>query len=87
MRSLGVTVDERSPSIMRANRFSRGYLEAKRRRMNHSLPDLQLADLQLADLQAAEQPPTEPGDDGEEQAPASRPRPTAEGAVTSRRAP
>lgn len=38
LRRLGVTVDERSPSIVRPNRFSVGYLEAKRVRMNHALP-------------------------------------------------
>lgn len=38
LRKLGVTVDERSPSIIRPNRFSVGYLEAKRVRMNHALP-------------------------------------------------
>ncbi|MFO0616622.1 MAG: GTP cyclohydrolase II [Polyangiaceae bacterium] len=38
LRKLGVTVDERAPSIIRPNRFSVGYLEAKRLRMNHALP-------------------------------------------------
>ena len=49
MRSLGVVVDERAPSIMQPNRYSHGYLEAKRMRMNHSLPAMPLADLPLAD--------------------------------------
>lgn len=38
LRELGVEVDERAPSIIRPNRFSAGYLEAKRARMNHALP-------------------------------------------------
>jgi GTP cyclohydrolase II len=76
MRSLGVVVDERTPSIMRPNRFSRGYLEAKRRRMNHSLPPMPLAELPLAE---------DSSDDEEEAAPASAPRPSA-GAPPSQRA-
>jgi GTP cyclohydrolase II len=39
LRELGVLVDERAPSIMRPTSHSRGYLEAKRARMNHKLPD------------------------------------------------
>jgi len=39
LRRLGVEVDERRPSLIRPNRFSKGYLEAKRRRMNHALPE------------------------------------------------
>ncbi len=39
LRRLGVTVDEQTPSIVRPNLHSRGYLEAKRARMNHALPD------------------------------------------------
>ena len=38
LRRLGVTVDERLDVHIRPNPFSRGYLEAKRRRMNHALP-------------------------------------------------
>jgi len=38
LRNLGITVEERAPSIVRPNRFSVGYLEAKRVRMNHALP-------------------------------------------------
>jgi GTP cyclohydrolase II len=38
LRRHGVLVDERAPSIMRPNRHSIGYLEAKRARMNHALP-------------------------------------------------
>jgi GTP cyclohydrolase II len=37
-RQLGVTVEARAPSIVGANPFSLGYLEAKRLRMGHSLP-------------------------------------------------
>lgn len=39
MRKLGIKVDERWPSHIRPNAFSRAYLEAKRNRMNHALPD------------------------------------------------
>lgn len=38
LRSLGVTVDEQVPSWIRPTAFSKGYLEAKRARMNHALP-------------------------------------------------
>jgi len=38
LRRHGVVVDERVPSIMRPNRHSIAYLEAKRARMNHALP-------------------------------------------------
>lgn len=39
LRRLGVRVDERRPSHIRPNAFSRPYLEAKRERMNHALPE------------------------------------------------
>ncbi len=35
---LGVTVEKRSPVLIAANPFSAGYLEVKRRRMQHDLP-------------------------------------------------
>jgi GTP cyclohydrolase II len=38
MRKLGVRVEARAPSHIKPNRFSQGYLEAKRLRMNHQLP-------------------------------------------------
>ncbi len=38
LRRLGVDVHGRRPSLIRPNQFSRGYLEAKRLRMNHVLP-------------------------------------------------
>jgi GTP cyclohydrolase II len=38
LRSLGVKVDKRIPSHVAANPFSAGYLEVKRRRMQHELP-------------------------------------------------
>ncbi len=38
LRVLGVSVEDRVPSHIEPNAFSRGYLEAKRRRMNHALP-------------------------------------------------
>jgi GTP cyclohydrolase II len=38
LRALGVEVAERLPVLIRPNTHSRGYLEAKRTRMNHSLP-------------------------------------------------
>ncbi len=38
MRALGVDVRERVPVLIRPNEYSQGYLEAKRVRMNHSLP-------------------------------------------------
>ncbi|MFO0607324.1 MAG: GTP cyclohydrolase II [Polyangiales bacterium] len=38
LRALGVEVVERLPVLVRPNVHSRGYLEAKRARMNHSLP-------------------------------------------------
>ncbi len=38
LRKLGIAVDERAPSLIRPNRFSASYLEAKRARMNHALP-------------------------------------------------
>ena len=45
MRALGVTVDERAPSLIRPNQFSKNYLDAKRIRMNHALPDYELLDV------------------------------------------
>ncbi len=39
LRKLGVEVEERKPSHIRPNPFSKAYLEAKRRRMNHALPE------------------------------------------------
>lgn len=39
LRKLGVTVEGRRPSLIRPNPFSKGYLEAKRQRMNHALPE------------------------------------------------
>jgi len=45
MRALGVTVDERAPSLIRPNQFSKNYLDAKRMRMNHALPDYELLDV------------------------------------------
>lgn len=42
MRKLGVVVDERAPSIIRPNAFSKKYLDAKRARMNHALPEYDL---------------------------------------------
>jgi GTP cyclohydrolase II len=38
LRRLGTEVDEQAPSLIRPNRFSASYLEAKRARMNHALP-------------------------------------------------
>ena len=38
LRALGVDVVERLPVLIRPNIHSRGYLDAKRARMNHSLP-------------------------------------------------
>jgi GTP cyclohydrolase II len=38
MRTYGIEVRERVPVLIRPNVHSRGYLEAKRTRMNHSLP-------------------------------------------------
>jgi len=38
LRALGVEVHGRRPSLIRPNAFSRNYLEAKRLRMNHTLP-------------------------------------------------
>lgn len=40
LTGLGVKVDERVSSLIRPNAFSKGYLEAKRQRMNHALPSL-----------------------------------------------
>jgi GTP cyclohydrolase II len=64
LRSLGVSVDERAPSIMRPNLHSRGYLEAKRARMNHSLPDYE--DLvPPSGPRSARGPESRPGHDAE----------------------
>ena len=38
LRKLGVAVDSRLPVLVRANAHSRAYLDAKRKRMRHSLP-------------------------------------------------
>ena len=38
MRQFGMQVESRAPSVVGANPFSASYLEAKRRRMGHSLP-------------------------------------------------
>src|SRR5262249_55718076 len=46
LRALGVTIDARIRSIVKSNPFSAPYLEAKRRRMGHTLPDI----LELATL-------------------------------------
>lgn len=45
MRNLGVAVEARKPSLVGANPFSLGYLEAKRQRMGHSLPPLASGDV------------------------------------------
>lgn len=42
MRKLGVVVDSRAPSLIQPNAFSKNYLEAKRARMNHALPEYDL---------------------------------------------
>jgi GTP cyclohydrolase II len=39
LRALGVDVEDRAPVHIQPNAFSRAYLEAKRLRMNHELPD------------------------------------------------
>ncbi|MGH7280700.1 MAG: GTP cyclohydrolase II, partial [Polyangiaceae bacterium] len=39
MRALGVQVDDRIPIVVEPNTFSAGYLETKRLRMAHDLPD------------------------------------------------
>jgi GTP cyclohydrolase II len=38
LRELGVTVENRVPVLITPNKYSRGYLEAKRARMDHVLP-------------------------------------------------
>lgn len=38
LRSLGVVIDRRAPSLVEHNPFSASYLEAKRLRMGHALP-------------------------------------------------
>jgi len=40
LRSLGVVIDRRSPSVVGHNPFSAPYLEAKRLRMGHALPSI-----------------------------------------------
>jgi GTP cyclohydrolase II len=40
LRALGVVVDDRLPVLITPNRHSEGYLEAKRVRMRHQLPQL-----------------------------------------------
>ena len=42
LRKLGIRVEGRRPSHIRPNAFSRAYLEAKRQRMNHALPDYEV---------------------------------------------
>jgi len=42
LRSFGIAVDERQPSLIRPNAFSKNYLEAKRLRMNHELPSYEV---------------------------------------------
>ena len=42
LRSLGVTIDARLASIVGANKFSAPYLEAKRERMGHEIPELDI---------------------------------------------
>ena len=43
LRALGVTIEGRAPSIVGHNPHSAPYLEAKRLRMGHSLPSLEVA--------------------------------------------
>ena len=43
LRSLGVAVETRAASLIQPNRFSAGYLEAKRQRMGHALPRIDTA--------------------------------------------
>jgi GTP cyclohydrolase II len=40
LRTLGVEIESRVPSIVGTNPFSASYLEAKRQRMGHTLPDM-----------------------------------------------
>ncbi len=40
LRALGVQVDDRLPVLITPNRYSEGYLEAKRVRMRHQLPQV-----------------------------------------------
>jgi GTP cyclohydrolase II len=40
LRSLGVIIDRRAPSVVGHNPFSASYLEAKRLRMGHALPSI-----------------------------------------------
>jgi GTP cyclohydrolase II len=42
LRVLGVKIERRAPSLVGHNAFSAGYLEAKRLRMGHSLPSIEL---------------------------------------------
>jgi GTP cyclohydrolase II len=44
LRALGVSIDGRTPSIVGHNPHSAGYLEAKRVRMGHSLPEIAAPD-------------------------------------------
>jgi GTP cyclohydrolase II len=43
LRALGINIDRRAPSIVGHNEFSAAYLEAKRLRMGHSLPSIDIA--------------------------------------------
>jgi GTP cyclohydrolase II len=43
LRALGVPVTRRAPIVIAPNRHSAGYLEAKRLRMEHELPEQLLA--------------------------------------------
>jgi len=52
LRELGIVVEERAPSIIRPNRFSASYLEAKRARMNHALPRYIFGNSQTGTTQA-----------------------------------
>lgn len=38
LRALGVDVEDRMPVLVEANRYSAGYLDVKRRRMQHEIP-------------------------------------------------
>jgi GTP cyclohydrolase II len=56
LRRLGTKVDEHAPSLVRPNRFSAGYLEAKRARMNHALPRYIFKDADAASPESAREP-------------------------------
>jgi GTP cyclohydrolase II len=43
LRGLGITIERRAPSVVGHKAFSAPYLEAKRLRMGHSLPSIDLA--------------------------------------------